>query len=94
MFEQIVQIVVQGIDSLYTSLVSPFFSMLGHGLEVTLIKPMTLLQIPVVMQIIILAALTAAFSIFVRGIMGDDKEEKKFQQRFRDLKKCQSPSGS
>lgn len=93
MFEKIAQIAVQAIDSLYTSLVSPFFNMLGHGLELILLKPMTFLHIPIVMQIILLAALTAAFSIFIRGKIGATEKEKKFQHRFQDLKKCQEPIG-
>ncbi len=93
MFETIIQFAVRTIDLLYTALVSPFFSMIGHGLEFILIKPMAFLHIPLVLQIVLLAFITAAFSIFIRSKIGAADEEKKFRKRFIDMKKCQEPIG-
>ena len=76
-------------DILFFDLVSPLFGLLGKGLELILLRPLQLLQLPPALQITVLAAFCALFSLYLRKVMHVEKKENDFRRRFLAKKEQQ-----
>ncbi len=62
--------------------IGPFFSFVGRGLEWLVLRPLELLQLPPAVQVMVVAALTAALSSGVRRLLGSAKKDEAFRRRF------------
>jgi len=72
------------LDWLFESLVSPLFSLIGRGLELVLLKPLELLHVPVIGQVIFVAVLSALLSLFLRSWLKVEEKDNKFHKRFAE----------
>ncbi len=78
----ILEKITGGLDWLFAALVSPLFTGMAQGLELLLLRPLTLLHIPIALQTVIIAALTACLSLAIRALIQVEKEEGLFRKKF------------
>lgn len=74
---------------LFTSLVSPFFSLLGRGLELLLLRPLDLIGLPVVVQVAVVGMLAGLLSLFLRRQLRVGEREDTFIAAFTAKKERQ-----
>ncbi len=77
------------LDTLYFEIISPVFVVLGRGLDLLLIQPLQLLQIPPALQIICIASLTALLSLALRRLVRVEEKEAAFKAAFARKKAAQ-----
>lgn len=69
-------------DTLYFGVISPVFSFISEGLEVILLEPLRMLQLPVALQVVWVAIFAAALSIYVRKLVKVEEKEAAFKKQF------------
>ncbi|MEA3546787.1 MAG: hypothetical protein U9R66_03915 [Thermodesulfobacteriota bacterium] len=69
-------------DWLFESLITPFFSLIGRGLELGLLKPLDFFHIPIIGQVVFVAVLSALLSWTLRHWLKMDEKDHKFKQGF------------
>ncbi len=74
---------------LFTGLVSPFFSLLGRGLELLLLRPMDLTGLPVAGQVAVVGMLAGLLSLFLRRLLRVGEHEDTFIAAFAAKKERQ-----
>ncbi|NOX80848.1 MAG: hypothetical protein GXP57_07145 [Deltaproteobacteria bacterium] len=74
---------------LFTSLVSPFFSLLGRGLELLLLRPLDLIGLPVAGQVAVVGLLAGLLSLFLRRLLRVGEHEDSFVAAFAAKKERQ-----
>jgi len=77
------------LDSLYFEIISPVFVVLGRGLDLLLIQPLQLLQVPVILQIMCVAMLTTLFSLTLRRLVKVEEKDAVFKTAFARKKAAQ-----
>lgn len=77
------------LDLLFIHVIAPIFSIIGKVLRLLLIKPMTLLQLPIFLQIMIIGALTGMLSIYIKKRLKVREAEKAFFEKFEKMKAVQ-----
>ncbi len=77
------------LDLLFINVVAPVFSIIGKILHIFLIKPLDLLQLPIFLQIMIIGALTAILSIFIKKTLRVREKEEAFFKKFEKMKAVQ-----
>lgn len=77
------------LDWIFTAIVSPVFTTIGQGLELVLLKPLDLLNIPVALQTIFIAALTGCLSLAIRKLVEVEKHEGLFRKKFQEKRTSQ-----
>ena len=78
----LIQKLTFGLDWLFESILGPFFSLLGSGLELLFLKPLEVVHVPISGQIIIAAVATALFSRLLRRLLKVEEKEKLFKEKF------------
>ena len=72
------------VDWLFESLICPFFSMIGWGLEFVVLKPLDSFHVPVIGQVLVVAVLTALLSWTLRHWLKMDEKDHKFNKGFAE----------
>ncbi len=70
------------LDWLFESLLSPFFTFIGMGLELIIIKPLEALHVPVLGQVILVAVATALLSRLLRRWLKVVQKDQLFKEKF------------
>lgn len=70
------------LDWLFDSLIRPFFTFIGSGLELILLKPLELFHVPIFYQIVLAAMATALLSRFLRRWLKVEDKERLFKEKF------------
>lgn len=70
------------LDWLFESLLSPFFTLIGMGLELIIIKPLEALHVPVLWQVILVAVATALLSRLLRRWLKVVQRDQLFKEKF------------
>ncbi|MBC8316649.1 MAG: hypothetical protein H8E41_02000 [Desulfobulbaceae bacterium] len=70
------------LDWFFESLISPFFTLIGMGLEWIIIKPLMVLHVPVLWQVILVAVATALLSRLLRRWMKVVQRDQLFKEKF------------
>lgn len=70
------------LDSIYFGIISPVFSFLSGGLELILLEPLRMLQLPVALQVVWVSIFAAALSIYVRKLIKVEEKEAAFKAQF------------
>lgn len=70
------------LDNLYFNFIAPFFSGLSGILETGLITPFSMLHLPILLQVILLALLLAVFSFTMRRLLHVEQKTRLFNERF------------
>lgn len=89
MMEQITRYLTDFLDTIFFSVISPVFSVVGSGLELMLLAPLRLIQLPVALQVTLVAVLTALVSLRLRQWMRVEEKEEAFRMRFQASKEQQ-----
>ena len=87
--EQLLKTISNLLDLLYFEVISPVFVFIARGLDMLLIHPLQLLQIPPVVQIMFVALLTGMLSMIIRHLLGVEKKEAAFKAVFTAKKEAQ-----
>lgn len=69
-------------DGLYYGIIEPFFIFLARVLEVILLEPLNYFQVPVILQIMLLAMFTALISFAIRHKLKVDMHTRQFRKEF------------
>lgn len=77
------------LDALFFGIINPLFSLLGRGLELILLRPLQMLQFPPALQIVLVAVVTALFSLYLRRLIKVEEKEQDFRKKFIAKKKQQ-----
>lgn len=77
------------LDWIYYGLLEPFFVALANGFNFILLKPMEIMHLPVAMQVIIIATLTALLSFKLRRLLHVDSQDNIFRSHFKKKRKQQ-----
>lgn len=77
------------LDWLFFSFIMPVFNTIGQVLYFMLLKPLILLNIPIWIQICLIAVVTVAFAFWLRRILEMSKKTKKFTQAFTEQRRPQ-----
>ena len=72
------------LDWLLESLISPFFSLIGRGLEFVFLRPLEFFHVPVLGQVVFVAFLSALLSMFLRRLLKVEEKEKQFNRQFAE----------
>jgi len=80
--EQITQYFLDLFDIVFFSVISPVFLVVGRGLELLLMEPLRLIQLPVALQVVLVAVLAALVSLRLRKWMQVEEKEQAFRVRF------------
>lgn len=80
--ENIWQSVSAVLDSLFFGIISPVFILLGQGLELVLLKPLQLMQLPPSLQVFWVGIVAAALSILLRKLMRVEEKDAAFRKAF------------
>ncbi|MGW8161247.1 MAG: hypothetical protein ACWGN1_03280 [Desulfobulbales bacterium] len=80
--EGLLQSITALLDWLYFGLISPLFKLLGKGLEHILLSPLAFFHIPLSVQIVLFAVLTAMLSFAIRHQLKVDMKHRKFRKKF------------
>lgn len=94
MIDQLLKPFESILDWLFETLLSPLVLAIGHGLEMIFLKPMDLLHIPIAVQLIVIASITAKLSMILRRKCKVDEKEELFRKKFSELKMGQQPIDS
>lgn len=70
------------LDQVYFGLFEPFFAFLGRLLELILIKPFALLQIPIWINVALIGLLTALFAFWLRKALRVEEKSATFNKEF------------
>lgn len=87
--ERLLQTLLSFIDQVYFSMVDPCFRFIGQGLESILLKPLDLLHVPLFLQVVLVAGLTASGSFFIRRSLKVSEKELDFKKSFTAKKEKQ-----
>ena len=87
--EHLLQTISTLLDLLYSEAVGPFFTFIGRGLDVLLIRPLQMLHIPSVLQVMVIAVLTGMLSLAIRRLMGNEAKDAAFREQFALRKQSQ-----
>ncbi len=87
--ENLMQPINTLLDALFFGIISPLFVMIGQGLEFLLLRPMQILQFPPAMQVLVIAVITALFSLYLRKLVRAEEKESDFREKFLAKKKYQ-----
>ncbi len=87
--ENLLKPILSLLDSLYFGIISPVFSIMGQGLELLLIRPLQLLQLPAAFQVMFVAVCAAGLSLYIRNVLNVEKKEEAFKKQFTAKKKKQ-----
>lgn len=83
-------ITIQNIlDFIYFEVISPTFLGIARGLDILIIQPLQLLQIPPALQVMVIAFLTAMLSMVIRNLLGVERKEAAFKANFTAKKAAQ-----
>ena len=77
------------VDFLYFELISPAFAFIAKGLDMLLIQPLQFLQMPTVLQIMIIAMFTGMLSMTIRRLLRVEQKEAAFKAVFTRKKEAQ-----
>lgn len=80
----ILEKITGGLDWLFAALVFPVFVGIAQGLDVLVLRPLSFLNVPIVLQTIIIAALTGCLSLAIRSLVKVEREEGLFREMFKD----------
>lgn len=69
-------------DYLYLEILGPLFTLLGQGLDTLILRPMQLLHLPAIMQVMVVGILAGLLSMRIRKWMKVDAKEAAFRQVF------------
>ncbi len=86
---QIMDMINAVLGWLFTSLVGPFFSLLGRGLELLLLRPLDLAGLPVAGQVAVVGVLAGLLSLFLRRRLRVGEHEDTFIAAFAAKKERQ-----
>lgn len=70
------------LDSLFFGIISPAFVLLGQGLELFLLRPLQLLQVPSALQVLWIGIVAAALSLVLRRLMRAEEKDAAFRSAF------------
>jgi uncharacterized membrane protein (DUF106 family) len=87
--EQLLKTISSLLDFLYFEVISPAFVLVARGLDMLLIQPLQFLQVPPVLQIIIIALLTGMLSMVIRHLLRVEEKEAAFKAVFTRKKEAQ-----
>lgn len=87
--ENLLKPLVSLLDALYFGIISPVVSTLGQALELLLIRPFELMQLPAAFQVMFIAICTAALSLYIRKLLDVEEKEEAFKKAFNLKKKQQ-----
>jgi len=87
--EQLLKTISSLLDILYFEVISPGFVLVAKGLDMLLIQPLQFLQIPPVVQVMVIALLSAMLSMAIRHLIGVEKKEAAFKATFTKKKAAQ-----
>ncbi len=85
----ILEKITGGLDWLFAALVFPVFVGIAQGLDVLVLRPLSFLNVPIVLQTIIIAALTGCLSLAIRSLVKVEREEGLFREMFKDKRSKQ-----
>ncbi|MCB2180845.1 MAG: hypothetical protein KQH63_02330 [Desulfobulbaceae bacterium] len=77
------------LDLVFYQLIEPLFRFIARTLDFLLMEPMTALNMPIALQITVIAVLTALISFALRRLLKVDSREEKFLTEFASQKKQQ-----
>ncbi len=81
------------LDWLMYAVLIPLFSAIGNVLQLLIITPLDILGVPLWLQVVIVALMTAGISILIRKLLRVDEKEAAFQQAFMARKQAQELIG-
>ncbi len=87
--EQLLKIITNMLDFLYFELISPVFVFIARGLDMLLIHPLQFLEVPTVLQVMIIAILTGLLSMTIRRLLRVEEKEAAFKATFTQKKEAQ-----
>ncbi len=70
------------LDLIFYEIISPFFHFIGHILDVVILGPLRFVNAPPMVQMVLVAMLTAIFCFFLRHLFQVEKKEHAFQKVF------------
>jgi len=70
------------LDNLFFGVISPVFVLLSRGLELLLLRPLQLLQVPSALQVFWLGIVAAALSLALRRLMRAEEKDAAFRAAF------------
>jgi len=88
--EHLLQTISTLLDLLYSEAVGPFFTLIDRSLDVLIIRPLQILQMPPVLQVMVIAVLTGMFSVAMRRCMGSEEKDAVFREKFVLRKQSQN----
>jgi len=77
------------LDWIFYGLIEPLFITLGQGLSLVLLRPLEILQLPVALQVTVIAILTALLSFTLRHLLQVNSRQKIFRNQFVSKRKQQ-----
>ena len=77
------------LDWLYYECIGPAFQLLAHILSIIFIRPLTYLQVPIWLHVILLAVLTSCFSFFLRRLINVEEKVNHFNTLFTEKRRRQ-----
>ena len=77
------------LDKLYYDGIVPLFQMFGRLLSLIFIDPLVYLHVPVGVHVILLAVLTACFSLFLRHLLKVEEKVRYFNELFAEKRRRQ-----
>jgi len=87
--EQFLKTISTILDFLYLEVISPVFLLIAQGLDLLIIQPLQLLQIPAALQVMVIAMLTGALSMGIRQLLKVEEKERVFKESFTRKKEAQ-----
>lgn len=70
------------LDWFFYDVINPMLHIIGLGLELIIVKPMDILQIPLEIQVIVVAGLTVGLSFAIGKILKKKEKDAEFQAEF------------
>ena len=83
------EILIHILDLLYYGYIEPAFLLLANLLSLVFILPLTWLQVPIWLHVMLLAALTAYLSFFLRRLLNVDEKVNHFNTLFTEKRRRQ-----
>jgi ABC-type transport system involved in cytochrome bd biosynthesis fused ATPase/permease subunit len=87
--EQLLKTITKLLDFLYFEVISPVFIVIARGLDMLLIQPLQFLQVPTVLQVMVIAILTGLLSMTIRRLLRVEAKEAAFKATFTQKKDAQ-----